>query len=181
MGLYNEIGWRDNTVMFSSAQGNGTTEPNWEDIGNGMYAYRFTDNEEIFTYYHVNHDVKPDGQTYFHVHWMPTVNMNAGQTITWELTFSQARGHHQGDILSGTTTTMNILYTADGTEVAGEHMITECTDLQAITNPEPDSMIMMKVKYLDGTYGQPVYGLMADLHYEVDRNATPNKAPDFYN
>ena len=180
MGLYNEEGWRDNVQAFSSAQGNGTSEPNWQDIGNGMYAYRFTNNEELFVYFHVNHDVDPVGKTYPHVHWMPSVNMTAGETITWELTLAIAKGHHQGEILTGTTTTMNLLYTADGTEVAGEHMVLECTDLQAFTNPEPDTVIMMKAKYLEGTYAQPVFGIMADLHYEVDRNATPNKVPNFY-
>ena len=177
---YNETGWVDNIMAFSSAQGNGTTEPNWENIGNGMYAYRFTNNEELFVYFHINHDIKPDGLTYPHIHWIPSVAMNAGETITWELEFVVAKGHHQGEVLNGSTTSLNLLYTADGTELAGEHMILECTDLQAFTTPEPDSVVMMKAKYTDGTYGQPVYGLMADLHYEVDRNATPNKAPNFY-
>jgi len=181
MNLYNEEGWADNTAMFSSAQGNGTTEPNWENIGNGMYAYRFTNGEEIFTYYHINHDIKPGGKTYPHIHWMPKVDMVAGEDITWELTISIAKGHHQGEVLNGSTVQMNLLYTADGTELAGEHMILECSDTQYIITPEVDSIIMMRCKYYDGSYGEAVHGLMADLHYEVDRNSTPNKAPDFYN
>lgn len=181
MGLYNEIGWRDNVQAFSAAIGTGTTEPNWENIGNGLYCYRFTNAEELFVSFHIDHDVLVGGKTYPHIHWMPTVNMTVGQTLTWELTLAVAKGHHQGERLTATTTTLNLVYTADGTELAGEHMILECTDLQSFITPEVDSAIMMKCKYLTGTYTSPVYGVMADLHYQVDRNATPNKAPNFYN
>jgi hypothetical protein len=106
--------------------------------------------------------------------------MAVGETLTWEISFVAARGHHQGDVLTGTTTTLNIVYTADGTELAGEHMITECADAQAIDAMEPDSAGIMKCKYLTGTYTDPVYGFMAGLHCQTDRNTTPSKSPNFY-
>ena len=49
-----------------------------------------------------------------------------------------------------------------------------------ITTPEVDSFLLSKITYGEGTYGTKVYGFTMDLHYEVDRNSTPNKAPNFY-
>jgi hypothetical protein len=179
--FYNDEGWRDNVAQFSAAQGNGTTEPNWEDMGNGLYAYRFTNNEELFVNFHINHDVDPDGFMYPHIHFAPESQINSGETLTWALTYQIARGHQQGDLLGqGSTTTLNLVFTADRNYPAGEHIILECSDAQKIANPEPDTIMVIECKYQTGTYTDPVYGFTCDLHYQVDRNSTPNKSPNFY-
>ena len=72
-------------------------------------------------------------------------------------------------------------YTADGTEIAGEHMILECSDPQAVLIPEVDTIVKARVYRGVGTYLGGVYGEKSDLHYQVGRISTKNKAPDFYN
>jgi len=176
--LYNEEGWKDNTANFVTQGAIGITEPNFEDMGNGVYAHGFTNGEALVTSHHMNHDVKPGGDTYFHIHWAPSTAMTAGETITWTINYIVARGYHQGDSVIGVTSTLNLEYTADGTEIAGEHMVLE--SLTPITTPEPDSHISSKITYSDGTYNTKSYAFAMGIHYQVDRNATPNKEPNFY-
>ena len=100
--------------------------------------------------------------------------------MTWDFEYTIARGHQQGESLTGTATTISFTHTADGTEVAGEHMVTECSLAQAFDLLEPDTMIKAVVRYSTaGTYGGTVDGYMADIHYQSDRETTPNKAPSF--
>jgi hypothetical protein len=179
MGLYNETGWNDNVSAFTTQAAGGITEPAFENMGNGLYAHGFTDGEALVIQHHINHDVKPDGETYFHVHWAPSTAMTVGQTISWTIDYTKAKGHHQGDSFGSVTTSIVLTYTADGTEIALEHMILESTT--PIVTPEPDSIIVSKITYGHGTYVAKCYGFTMDLHYEVDRNATPNKVPNFYN
>ena len=179
--FYNSIGWRDNVAQFSAAQGTGTTEPTWTNMGNGLYAYKFTNDEELFVNFHFDHDIAPYGKTYPHIHFAPAAQINSGETLTWALTYQIARGHQQGDSLGvGSTTTLNLVFTADRIYPAGEHIVLECTDAQAFNTPEPDTVMIVRCKYLEGTYNSPVFGFTCDLHYEVDRNSTPNKSPNFY-
>ena len=64
------------------------------------------------------------------------------------------------------------------TEIAGEHIVTECTDQQAFVLLEPDTIILVKVERLSATVAE-IFGLMLDFHYQSDHETTVNKAPDF--
>ena len=173
-------GWKDNIQDFSSAKGNGTTEPTWWDIGNGQYAYRFTVGDELFVKFHVTHDYKVGTNAYPHVHFLVTQTMTAGQQITWSFNYVIARGHQQGDSLTGAESTVTATYTATGNEIAGEHIILEVSDEDAFSLIEPDTIIMMRVRLDSENVAGDIFGLLCDLHYQVDRIATLNKEPDFY-
>jgi hypothetical protein len=175
-----KYGWKDNIQWFSAASGNGTTEPNWQDIGNGLYAYNFTVGEELFVTFHVNHDYALGTKAYPHVHFIVDSTQTAGATVTWRFKYRIARGHSQGDSLtSPTPTNIDMVYTYTGAEVAGEHIVLECSDLQAFDLLEPDTIIMAGCELLAETITGSIYGLCADLHYQSDREVTLNKAPDF--
>jgi len=160
--FYNQEGWRDNVSTFMTQGAVGITEPAFEDMGNGLYAHGFTDGEALVINHHINHDVKP-----------------SGDTISWTIDYIIAKGHHQGETLTTASTQIVLSYVADGTEIAGEHLILEAAT--PIVTPEVDSYIISKITYSDGSYGAKSYGFTMDLHYEVDRNSTPNKVPNFYN
>ena len=183
---YNEVigtgyGWKDNIQPFSSAKGKGTAEPLWEDIGNGLYAYDFAVLDELFVIFHVNHDYAQGTDAYPHIHFLNDTVQTVGATVTWRINYSIAKGHSQGQSLTTIpTTTMDLTYTYTGTEVAGEHIIVECSDLDAFDLIEPDTVIMMEVILQSSTAVGKTFGLMADLHYLADRDYTPSKSPDFY-
>ena len=175
-----EFGWTDNVQMFSAARGNGTTEPSWRDIGNGHYAHNFTVGEELFVYFHVLHDYKVGTNAYPHIHFFVDDVMTAGQQITWRFGYVIAKGHSQGESLSAAESVIDLVYTATGLEVAGEHIVLECSDAQAFDLIEPDSIVSARVQLLSENVAGRVYGVMCDMHYMTDRHSTKNKAPNFY-
>ena len=173
-------GWKDNIQFFSTAKGNGTTEPVWSNIGNGLYGMLFTVGDELFVPFHVNHDYAQGTNGYPHIHWLNSATMVASTEVTWRIQYTIAKGHAQGQSLSGAATTFDMVYTATGSEVAGEHIITECSDAQAFDLIEPDTVVMMGVKLQANTAGGNVFGILGDLHYQADREVTPSKEPNFY-
>jgi hypothetical protein len=60
-------------------------------------------------------------------------------------------------------------------------MITE--DTVGITIAEPDELILVTLERVTNggvENADTVFGLTVDFHYQVDRLATPNRAPNFY-
>jgi len=174
-----DIGWKDNVVPFTLAI-KGASAPSEATDSNGFVRLAFSDGNEVFIDYHVNHDYARGTSAYIHIHWMPTTTMTLGETVIWNISYIIAKGHQQGESLLATPVSFTITHISDGTEVAGEHMVTECSDIDAFDLIEPDTVVSIKVQRGTDTYGSNVYGLMADLHYQADRDSTLNKAPDFY-
>jgi len=185
---FDKSGWKDLIAPFSSAKGRGTAEPVWADTGHGLYAMKFTINDELFVSFHVDHDYKIGSKAYLHVHWFPGIfGLEVGDEITFQVTYKIAKGHKQGESLIGNPITDPVIvetltYIADGTEIGGEHIVLEMDDLQAFDLLEPDTIIKVGIKLItcDNADGY-IFGEMCDIHYQADRNTTPNKKPDFYN
>lgn len=174
-----DLGWKDNIIPFGLA-GKANQAPTEVTDSIGWRRLSFDEGDGVYVDFHVNHDYARGTDAYPHIHWMPTSTMTAGQTVIWEFSYIIARGHQQGDSLLATPTSMSIVHTSDGTEIAGEHMVTECRDIDAFDLIEPDTVISCKVERGNGTYNSAVYGIMSDLHYQADRDSTINKSPDFY-
>lgn len=175
-----EFGWTDLIQWFSAAKGSGTVEPVWSDMGNGHYGYVFTAGDELFVHYHVLHDYKRGTNAYPHIHFLVDQVMNVGEQITWRFGYVIAKGHSQGESLTSVETVFDMTYTATGSEIAGEHIILECSDLQAFDLIEPDTVITARIDLVSENVTGRVFGIMCDLHYQTDRYSTLNKAPDFY-
>lgn len=126
---------------------------------------------------HINHDAKPGGLAYIHVHW--STNGTSTATVKWQFEMMRAKGHNQANF--GAPTIITLEQAAAGT--AWRHMIAEVPIGDALTLTEPDELILLTVKRITngGTNNtDAVFGLCVDLHYESDRHATVNKAPNFY-
>ena len=172
-------GWRDNIIPFGQA-GKGAAAPAQVTDSNGFERFSFGVGDEVFTDFHVNHDYALGTVAYPHVHWMPTTTMTVGQTVVWQFSYVVAKGHQQGQTLLAAPTVITMTHTADGTELAGEHMITEVLIGSAFQLIEPDTVISARIRRITGTYPSAIYGLMADLHYQANYFSTKNRAPDFY-
>lgn len=127
--------------------------------------------------FHTNHNVKRNGKAYIHIHW--TTNGNSVAPVKWEFQISRAKGHNQ-EYFSAETSYF-VTQTPNG---AWRHMIAEVSDADAITLTEPDELLLVTIRrvtngVVDNT--DMVFGLSVDLHYEADRDTTPNKSPNFYN
>lgn len=175
------VGWKDLTSAVSSARVPPANSPTSTAFGGShtpqRLEYAFTVGDYIFLEpFHVNHDIL-NATAYAHVHWS-TNGTNTGN-VQWELTILRALGHDQANF--GTTTVKTIEQAASGT--AWRHMVAEVGDVDTITFTEPDELILVTLRRIAASSNEcsdAVFGLTVDFHYYSDRDATPQKAPDFY-
>lgn len=173
-------GWRDMVATVSSARVPAANAPTLDNFGpsGNRTEYKFILNDYIMIKpFHVNHDVKPYGQAYLHVHW--TTNGTSTATVKWEFEILRAKGH--GQEAFGAPVTLSVTQAASGT--AWQHMIAEVTDSDALTLYEPDELIMVILRRVTNggvNNTDQVFAMEVDFHYETDRSFTPYKAPDFY-
>lgn len=179
-----QVGWEDVLADISTrplpAGGN---NPAWSTFRNGIYAYAFSASvlQEVFVNFHVTHNWRQGSKFYPHLHWALAVAGTGGQVVRWGIEYTAAIGHNQGAFPA--TSTFYLEPTVSTTQY--QHMITEADDTQAITVPEVDSIVLMRI-FRDGANGadtctDPAFLFFVDCHYQVDRFlGTPNKAPQFY-
>jgi hypothetical protein len=174
----NDIGWRDITGAID-VRGVGANDPAWTQIGSGpFYGYKFIVNDQCWFVYHIPHDIADD-TVYFHSHWIS--NGTSTATVKWEYVYSYAKGFNQA-AFNTTGTTVYSEEAASGT--AYQHMVTETAGATISGLTEPDGLIIARVRRVTngGTdNADNIYLLTADLHYLSNSQATPGKAPNFYN
>ena len=178
--ITHEIGWKDLIQSFAASKVNGTSPPTWKEMGtSGLSAYQFDPTEEVFVFFHITHSYALGTDAYPHVHFLCADVQTAGNTVTWRFAYNIAKGHSQGQSLTGTPTNIDFTYTYTGTEIAGEHIVAECSDIQAFDLLEPDTIIYAKVSLLSATATGDIFGLCSDLHYQSITETTLNKTPAF--
>lgn len=181
LDLRTQEGWSDMLAPLLNAGIPNQNAPTLATFGPppSLYqAYTFAVNDYVFVQpFHVNHDIKPNGAAYAHVHW--STNGISTATVKWEFQILRALGHNQANF--GAITTLTVEQAAAGT--AWRHMIAEVDVAQTLTLTEPDEVLLAVLRRVTngGTNNaDTVYGLMMDFHYETDRRSTPNKSPNFY-
>jgi hypothetical protein len=175
-----ETGWKDLVMPLSLAGVATSNQPSLVAFGpSGLREeMQFDLNDYVFVGpMHVNHDAKVGGKAYVHVHW--STNGTNVQPVKWEFQISRALGHNQANFPAPTS--VFVTQAAQGT--AWRHMVAECDIADALTLAEPDELILVTLRRVtngatDNTDG--VFGLCVDFHYESDRHATLNKAPNFF-
>lgn len=173
-------GWRDLVGPIES-RGAGATRPTYRQIGSGpFWAYDFAINDEVWVYYHIDHDISPNTPIYLHTHWLP--DGTDANSVKWQFTYSIALGHQQ-QVFDVTGTVVSVEQTPEGT--AYMHHIAEISDndAAAILASEPDALLLVNIKRIanggtDNT--DQIFLLLADCHYQADRFSTKNRAPNFY-
>ena len=178
--LTGEEGWQDLTADFITGNTNPANEPIYDDIGNGIFLPNFAVGDIAFLNFHIKHDILIGSKIYPHIHFAPITAMSAGETIVWEFGYVAAE-RASGDPIDAALTTLTLTYTATGTEVAHEHLVVEVSDVDSFVTPDVDAMLVSRVTRGTGTYASGVYGITADIHYQVGRISTPNKASPFVN
>lgn len=127
--------------------------------------------------FHINHDIKPGGKAYVHVHW--STNGTDTEPVKWEFQVSRALGHNQAYFSAETS----YLVEQAGHSGAWRHLIAEVDVVQALTLTEPDELILVTLRRVTNgaiDNANQVFALCVDFHYESDRDTTPGKAPNFY-
>ena len=178
--LNKDEGWKDLISSVSGAKLPASSAPTVQAFGpsGNRQELAFAVNDYVWMQpFHVNHDVKVGGQAFVHVHW--STNGTQTRTVKWSFEIMRALGHQQAAF--GAPSTITVTQAASGT--AWKHMIAEVAVADVLTLTEPDELILVTLKRVTngGTdVTDRVFGLTVDFHYESDRAATPQKAPDFY-
>lgn len=180
-------GWVDMFGNFTSAKLTGSNQPTWAQVqddgsgSTGVYAYSFSAStlQELWLSFHINHDYKTGSAFFPHIHWMPS-DTDTG-TVRWGIEWSAAQGFNQEAF--GNSAFTYLEQAAPGTAL--QHMVVETAD-PGITVPgaEPDMVILARVfrdaAHANDTYTGACIGIEMDAHYQTNRHATLNKAPDYY-
>lgn len=176
-----KTGWKDMLAPLSSAGVPNNLAPvmtNFTVGGITRREFAFDIGELLYVQpFHVNHDAKPGGLAYLHVHW--TTNGTQTNSVKWEFQIARALGHNQAAFEQ--VATRSVEQAASG--IPYQHMVSEVADADALIMVEPDELILVTITRVsngatDNT--DTVFGLMADLHYQSDRDDTPGKAPNFF-
>jgi hypothetical protein len=177
--LIERDGWDDLLAPITTAKVPAVGAPTWSAFGpsGNLYAYSFAKGDAVYLNFHILHRMAPGGLMHPHVHWA-TDGTDTG-TVVWDVEYAFSKGHNQEAY--GAPTTITLSEAASGT--AWQHMITETDDSTEILTPEPDTVIIVRLSRKNDasdTCTDNVFGLFMDWHYQIDRNSTPKRAPDFY-
>lgn len=178
-----DTGWEDITADLSAGKAVGANAPTWATFRNGIEAYSFSAGtmNEVWITFHVKHDYAPGTNIYPHIHWAPSTTSTG--VVRWGLEYSWAKGHDQEAFPASTTIYLEHTISEDKQY---QHIITEVTDAQAFGSDdiETDGLLLVRI-FRDAadsadTFPDVVFGLTADIHFEVSQIATPNKAAPFF-
>jgi len=160
-------GWQILSLPFDSASGKKLRKPDYSDIGNGLRSMKFEKNDELFMSYTVPFDYKINSEAFIQIHWTPDKNLFAGDKIEWEVKYVVTG---EGSIVNNDVNTLILTHIADGTELAGTHIITRCTEFQTVNLIGPNTLLMMKVELEDLKLnnGKEVFGIICNIVYESD-------------
>ncbi len=178
-----DFGWAD-IIAPITVRGGGANNPAWVQFRDGIFGYEFQSSRsnEFWASYHLNHDYALGTPIFPHVHWSP-VTAQTG-TVRWTLEYTVAKGHQQttGSVF-GHTQTISMLTTISQPSQY-MHFVTEVPEAQGLTSSlfEPDALIVARWfrHGANDTYPASVIGFTTDIHYQVARASTKNRAPNFY-
>lgn len=173
-------GWRDNISSIDTRSGGNAPQRNV--FRDGLYLYEFSADEmnEVFSNFHIDHDYKLGTMLYPHLHFATTSNASGVVRLGFEYSFAQ--GHGLGTFPATTTLYLDFTVPANSAFV---HFVAEVPEGQGIpgTGVDTDGVILMRIfrdaAHVNDTFPATIFGILSDLHYEVDRYATINRFPNF--
>lgn len=178
-----DYGWNDITSPII-IRGSGNASPVLDTFRNGILGYKFAGSklQEAWGNFHILHDYAMGTMIYPHFHW--SIISNLGGTIDWGFEYTIAKGHNQatGSVFEPT----GVFYKTETIEPnsAYKHMVTEPPEGQGLLSEliEPDSMVLIRVFRAgnNDTFTGDAYLFRMDLHYQVARQSTKNRKPNFF-
>jgi len=174
-------GWDDITADLSAGKAVGANAPTWATFRNGISAYEFSAGtmNELWITFHIKHDYADGTKVYPHIHWGVNTTTATG-TVRWGMEYTVAKGHDQAAFPATTTIYLEYTFTENKQY---QHFVTEATDAQAFSAFEADTLILMRIfrdaAHANDTFADTVFGFTADIHFQTDRQSTPNRSPPF--
>lgn len=177
--------WQDYVVPGLSLR-TGTAPPTLAEFRDGLFQYQFAGAgatvEQAFFTLHILHDIHPDYQPTFHVHWSHNIASGSytadTQSAVWQIDYTVAKGYKEGTFAAPTTLT--------STQLAGAqyvHHITPDDDMTITETLEPDMLILGRVyrdpAHASDDFAQEAFLLQVDMHYRIGQIGTPTRNRPF--
>jgi hypothetical protein len=176
-----ELWWNDITADLSTGKIAGANVPTWSQFRNGIKAYEFSASsmKEIWIAFHINHNYADGTKVYPHVHWAPHTTSTG--VVRWGFEYTVQKGHDQDAFPASTTVYVNHTVASNKQY---QHIISEISDADAFDAFEADALILLRIFRDAGdsadTFPDTVFAFETDIHFQLDKVATPNKAPPFF-
>jgi len=173
--------WYDLTSNFIVRNFNGGNNPSFGVVQGNLQGLLFsaTTMNQVWCDYHISHDIALGTKLYPHVHWMPITD-DVG-VVRWGIEYTVAKGHQQQSFHSPVTVYVTQHITTPSRFL---HCIAEVSELDAVPaiNVEPDSFVKIRVfrDAVNDSYPAAIHAWHCDLHYQIERTGTINRAPNFY-
>lgn len=172
------LGWRDLTSELVSR--GGSSAPTLAIFRNGIYAYQFgsVSADMLYATFHIQHDYAPGTPIFLHIHWSDNSLVPLG-VVRWGFEYTFARGHGEGSFPATST-----VYVEQAPLGRYSHMIAETSIGILADDLAVDGLLLVRVfrdaAHLNDTCPANVFAFACDVHYQTDRFATLNRAPNFY-
>lgn len=173
-----QLGWKDITSELVSR--GGSSAPALSIFRGGIYAYKFSagGTDQLYSTFHIPHDYAPGTQIYIHIHWSDSAAAPTG-VVRWGFEFTYAKGHGQAAFSAP-----QVVYVEQQCTLQYQHMIAEVPLPVPVADLEVDGLVVVRI-FRDGPHASDTspngsFAFTCDIHYQCDRVATPNRAPNFY-
>lgn len=178
-----EAGWRDLTGELYT-EGGGSTAPTWTMFRQSIFAHEFESSKinQGWITFHLNHDYALGTPILPHLHW--SVNTTNTGSVRWGFEWTIAKGHQQATGSIFEATSLHYVTTNITEPSQYKHFVSEFAYADGIVSSllEPDAMLLFRI-FRDSpndTFPNSVFLLTSDLHYQSERFATKNRAPNFF-
>jgi len=163
--------------------GSGNSAPTVELFRDGIYLHEFPNAPQVTEGYfmiHLMHDMKPNSDMYFHLHWSHNHVAPTGN-LKWNIDFTYAKGYEQEGF--GAPVTLSTIHAVNAQY---SHHITDDDDMivsASTYNLEPDGILLGRV-WRDSTDAEDTtnvdaFLMQVDLHYVKSRTGTTERNPPF--
>lgn len=170
-------GWKNISKPILDMALDGVSDPVMAIFGpsGGVKQRKFIIGNEVFFTLPINHDIALSSTVHPFVKFSTDGVLTT--TVKWELEYMVANRDLEPAFPAPTV--VNLELAAKATAWANQFV----EDATGFTAPEVDGLVLCHLKRItnggtDNTNG--VFPLSVGLHYQVQQNATPNKAPNFY-
>jgi len=179
-------GW-DDLVAPMEIQTGSPDAPTLTEWMEHMWLPEFNNSNDLSVLgkFHVNHRYKLGTMMYPHLHFSPNDDAASG-VVRLGFRYKVARRHDSTGQIKFTNAVTLIREFNIPLNSAGTHFVVEMPESEGIpsTHLEPDVMILMETfrfgGHVNDTFTGSIWCMTHDLHYELDRDATINRAPNFY-
>jgi hypothetical protein len=172
------LGWKDITSELISR--GGASAPALAVFRGGVYAYQFsaTSLDQLYSTFHIPHDYAPGTAIFFHIHWADVTAVPTG-VVRWGFEYTYSKGHGQAAFPVTQT-----VYAEQASTGQYKHMVAEIPTGILASELEVDGLILVRIfrdyAHANDTSPNPSFAFTCDVHYQCDRIATINRAPNFY-